>query len=162
MNKTDVYFDFEFIDDGKSITPISLGMVTNNGGSLYIEYEFDVTNANDWVAENVFPGLVNKPGAGATINEAKALIQHWVSENTHKPRFWGYYPSYDWVCLAQHFGTMMSLPDGWPMRPECLMQLVEYTGFDLREFKTKNGEGPHNAREDAKWNRLLHRAIKGI
>ncbi len=132
--KTDIYFDFEFIDDGKAITPISLGMCTQPSGEayvidkppheLYIEYAFDPAQASDWVRENVFPNLEllkgSYIGSGMRRCHAANIISDWVSKvcgENKPPIFWGYYPSYDWVCLMQHWGTLMQKPKGWPSRP---------------------------------------------
>ena len=174
---TDIYFDFEFIDDGREIIPISLGMCArtwaaysgpaiafggSSPGELYLEYQFDTARANDWVRENVFPHLelgemrgVN----GESRPHAALLIKEWVKRvcGDTNPRIWGYYPSYDWVLLCQHFGTMMQLPKGWPMRPECLKQSANEAGLGRDRFPKQ--ENAHHALADARWIRSLHEAI---
>lgn len=157
-NRTNIYFDFEFIDDGREIVPLSLGMCTNDGKHLYREYPFDPARANDWVREHVFPQL-DKPRIGwekssRAVNAS--IIESWVKDacGDNKPQFWGYFPSYDWVCLCQHYGAMMQMPKGWPFRPGCLMQLADYLGVARDDFPKQVGE--HHALNDAKWNRELH------
>lgn len=156
--RTDIYFDFEFIDDGRDIVPISLGMCTNYGKDLYTEYEFDPARASDWVRENVFPNLSSLPigSPGCVRRWVAGEMKEWVRDacGDSKPRFWGYYPSYDWVLLCQHFGTMMQGPKGWPIRPECLMQMADQLGVSKDEFPEQDKE--HHALADAKWNRKLH------
>lgn len=184
---TDIYFDFEFIDDGHDIVPISLGMCTSseprlplnpgefyiagtNPHELYIEYAFDPARASDWVRENVFPYLkVNGGGYnthllvgdGRERHRAAVQIEAWVREvcGDSKPKFWGYYPSYDWVLLCQHWGTMLQGPKGWPIRPECLMQMADQIGADKDSFPAQPKDS-HNAIADAKWNRDLHEMLK--
>lgn len=172
VQRTDIYFDFEFIDDGSTITPISLGMCVRTPeaapgppGSpvpheLYIEYAFDPARANDWVRENVFPRM-GTPGSGWTRQQVAKRIVAWVKDvcGDTKPRFWGYYPSYDWVLLCQHFGTMMQIPHGWPKRPECLMQLADTLAVKKEFFPPQEVE--HQALADAKWNRDLHAVLQG-
>lgn len=168
-DRTNIYFDFEFIDDGREIVPISLGMCTdkvhvgnevkNCSQELYLEYAFDPARANDWVRANVFPHLEHSMGGNimGTRWARTQEIEQWVKKvcGDTKPMFWGYYPSYDWVLLCQHFGTMTQLPKGWPMRPECLMQFADHLGVAKSDFP-KQPENAHNAFADAKWNRDLH------
>lgn len=171
---TDIYFDFEFIDDGKEIVPISLGMcaqVDDVPREFYTEYMFDPDRANDWVRENVFPHLTNTDfrGAGGRVGKvgmtratAAPEIVEWVKGvcGDTNPRFWGYYPSYDWVLLCQHFGTMMELPKGWPKRPECLKQLAGLSDIRGVALPTQPRD-TYNALADAKRNRELHEYLKG-
>ena len=91
-----------------------------------------------------------------------ARIKEWVADvcGDTQPRFWGYYPSYDFVLLCQHFGTMMQLPKGWPKRPECLMQLADEIGVGTIDFPHQKNE--HHALSDARWNRELHRILQEV
>jgi hypothetical protein len=67
-----------------------------------------------------------------------------------KPEFWAYYADYDHVVLCQLFGTMMDLPEGWPMYTCDIKQLCDSLGnIELPEQK----KGEHNALEDARWNK---------
>ncbi len=173
--RTDIFFDFEFIDDGREIVPISLGMcmslehgleVDHGSGwnEIYIEYQFDPARANDWVRENVFRHLIQPDFAGhghpRLVNTAS--IQRWVKKvcGDTKPRFWGWYPAYDWVCLCQHFGQMVQLPKGWPYMPLCLAQYAYYLGV-LKEDLPIHFKKKHNALDDAKWNRAVHAYLQG-
>lgn len=183
MTTTNIYFDFEFIDDGREIVPISLGMCTNpialtatapavvDGRmaagdfvecNFYQEYEFDPARCNDWVRENVLPHLdANRSPYGVGSGERRPVvarrIMEWVADvcGDTTPRFIGYYPSYDWVCLCQHFGMMTQGPKGWPIRPDCLMQLADELGVWKDRFPEQEG-AKHNALADAQWNRKLH------
>lgn len=168
--RTDIYFDFEFIDDGREIIPISVGMCVADDTSvariheapeLLLEYSFDPARASDWVRENVLPHLeqFSRPGCGLDRWTAGQSIVEWVDGvcGDTKPRFWGYYPSYDWVLLCQHFGTMMQLPKGWPIRTQCLMQMADQLGVSKDEFPKQEDE--HHALADAKWNRNLHELL---
>ena len=55
-------------------------------------------------------------------------------------------PDYDWVALCQLFGTMMDLPEGWPMYCRDVKQLADDKGNpQLNSDNLKH----HNALEDA-------------
>lgn len=163
--KTRYFFDTEFIEDGKTIELISIGMVCDDGREFYAEsMDVDLTKANDWVKENVIPHLWHRQenkrefnlwsrdgGVGGYLR--RDLIAHqlltFVSIGHHKPEFWAYYADYDWVVLCQLFGTMIDLPSGWPMF--CM---------DLKQEAVRLGDPQlpeqsiteHHALADAKWN----------
>lgn len=52
------YLDTEFIEDGKTIDLISIGIIREDGPSLYAQNaECDFIRASDWVWRYVFPNL---------------------------------------------------------------------------------------------------------
>jgi hypothetical protein len=52
------YFDTEFIEDGKTIDLISIGIVADDGREYYaINENCDFSKASDWVKENVIAKL---------------------------------------------------------------------------------------------------------
>src|SRR5688572_12710892 len=52
------FMDCEFIEDGKTIDLVSIGIVAEDGRELYAEsLEADFSKANDWVRENVLAHL---------------------------------------------------------------------------------------------------------
>lgn len=54
------FFDTEFIEDGRSIDLISIGIVRESGETLYLQNsECSFCNASDWVWRNVFPHLTH-------------------------------------------------------------------------------------------------------
>lgn len=60
MSNTKYFFDTEFIEDGRSIDLISMGLVCEDGRSLYVQNaECDFKKASDWVWRNVFPHLLH-------------------------------------------------------------------------------------------------------
>ena len=143
--KMKIWFDTEFIEDGKTIDLISIGMVREDGAELYYECrECDSRRASDWVKENV---LVHLEGGPAIMSRdfIARKIQEFAGE---KPEFWAYYADYDWVALCQLYGTMMDLPKGWPMYCRDVKQVCDMVGNprlpnqDSRE---------HHALADAIW-----------
>lgn len=56
------FLDTEFIEDGKTIDLISIGIVAEDGREYYaINYNCDFSKANDWVKENVINQLPLQP-----------------------------------------------------------------------------------------------------
>lgn len=54
------WFDTEFIEDGKTIDLLSIGIVSEDGRTLYLQNaEAQFQKAGDWVWRNVFPHLVH-------------------------------------------------------------------------------------------------------
>lgn len=141
-----IWFDTEFIEDGHTIDLISIGMVREDGATLYLENrDCDHSRASDWVKENVLSQLKGGPGLNrAGIADA---VKKFAGD---KPEFWGYYADYDWVVLCQLYGTMMDLPNGWPMFCLDIKQVCVVLGDpDL----PAQDAGEHHALADARWNR---------
>ena len=146
-----IFFDTEFIEDGKTIDLISIGMVREDGLAYYAENrECDLAKANRWVKENVLEHL---KGGNHLANRLEIAdeIKRFVGKD---PEFWAYYADYDWVALCQLYGTMMDLPKGWPMYCRDLKQLQDE---NFPNFKYPSQEGTeHNALDDAKHNRKCY------
>lgn len=166
------FFDTEFIEDGKTIDLISIGIVREDGKDYYaVNYDCDFQRANEWVQGNVLIHLPFKPielgpgydQSGNFINTGvwrhrggiKKDILSFVGKD-EKPEFWAYYCSYDWVVLCQLFGTMMDLPKHFPMYCNDLQQLIIQQGIKVEEQQG----GQHNALNDAWWVRETHRCIQ--
>ncbi len=138
------WFDTEFIEDGKTIDLLSIGIVAEDGREMYLEIgEADWSKASPWVKENVLVHM----GKGPTVGREEAKLRVLDFVGTDKPEIWAYYADYDWVALCQLFGTMMDLPKGWPMYCRDLKQLAG----DLK--LPEQGKGEHHALADAKWTR---------
>jgi hypothetical protein len=141
-----IWFDTEFIEDGRTIDLLSIGMVREDGAEFYAECaECDRSRASLWVTENVLPRLTGKTTTRAAI---AASIVEFAGP---KPEFWAYYADYDWVALCQLFGTMMDLPKGWPMFCLDIIQVQFMSGIPMIFAEQPN---EHNALDDARWARL--------
>lgn len=153
--KRRIWFDTEFIEDGKTIDLISIGLVREDGHYMLLENtECDRSKASEWVRDNVFPHL----GAGIpmTRQEIAAAVKTFAGK---APEFWAYYADYDWVALCQLYGTMMDLPKGWPMF--CLD--IKQEAYRLGDPELpKQDAGEHNALADARWNRLAWEALQNV
>jgi 3' exoribonuclease, RNase T-like len=174
---TRYFLDTEFIEDGKTIDLISIGIVCEDGREYYaINYDCDRSKANNWVQKNVLKFLPPEPlslfyGNKKAFEESEAYKQgwrnkplivleilefvRWSKKKPHfaegeKPEFWGYYASYDWVAFCQLWGKMINLPKGFPMYINDIKQLCKYLGDPELP---KQGEEEHHALSDAKWNK---------
>lgn len=145
-----LFFDCEFIEDGHTIDLVSIGVVRDDGAWLYLENEeADLSKANDWVREHVFPHL--SPQYAVPRSTIAEQIREFAGPH---PEWWGYFAGYDWVALCQLYGRMVDLPEGWPMYCR-----------DLRQWLDDHGHGdvsqpddhPHDALADAHWVADTHR-----
>ncbi len=161
------WFDTEFIEDGKTIDLISIGIVAEDGREFYAEsLEADLSRADEWVQENVIVHLWSRQADKRTANiwsrdggtggllKRRAIasdIVRFCDPQLHgKPEFWAYYADYDWVALCQLFGRMIDLPRDWPMYCRDIKQWADMLdGPALPE----QGKGEHHALADARWNR---------
>lgn len=160
------FLDTEFIEDGKTIDLISIGIVAEDGREYYaISTEFKARKANQWVKDNVlvhlpkrdvYPGM---PGYGPrdwdsarAWKSRKQIAAEIVAFVGTAPEFWGYYADYDWVVLCQLYGTMMDLPDGWPMYCRDLQQWRDQLGVQALPPEPAQ---EHHALADARWNQQV-------
>lgn len=163
------WYDLEFIENGRTIDLISIGMVAEDGRELYLQSsQFHEERANQWVRENVLPHLVLCPCCGDQVNHENGKCRHaacpWRTrkqirqellafcdpEQHGKPELWGYYAAYDHVALCQLFGKMIDLPKGWPMYTRDIKQLCDDIG---NPPLPEQGKGEHHALADARWNK---------
>lgn len=171
-----IFFDCEFIEDGRTIEVVSIGMVAEDGRELYAEVDprdVDLSRGDAWVQENVIRHLWHRQADksedwrwGPEGVEGGLLyrvdLAHVVAEFCNpvkfgKPEFWAYYADYDWVVLCQLFGRMVDLPKGWPMYCNDLKQLC----VSLGDPKLPKCEGEHHALNDARWVKAQYEMLKG-
>lgn len=151
---TRYYLDTEFIDDGKTVELLSIGVVSEDGPTFYAELaEADTSGASDWVRENVLPHL---RGAEAQLSRRDLAdgLRDFVGHD--RPEFWSWCSAYDWLAICQLYGTMMDKPDGWPSYCCDLQQELDRHGIDDSELPPNQGTA-HDALADAHWHRDIHR-----
>lgn len=169
------FLDSEFIENGGTIDLISIALVCEDGREFYRQNsDAKFQNANDWVWRNVFPHLqhfhmrgdrscqplpkISTCHASDCPWRSRAEIRDEIADFCHiptygKPVFWGFYSSYDWIAFCQLFGSMTSLPEGYPQWCRDLKQwCVELDDPKLPE----QGKGEHNALLDARWNKRVY------
>ena len=149
------FYDTEFIEDGKTIDLISIGMVCEDGREYYaISREFDGEKASNWVKDNVLAKLERDEKLYKFRQDIKHDIIEFMGDD-EKPEFWAYYADYDHVVLCQLFGTMMELPKNFPMFTMDIQQLR--VGNKDVELPPQKNE--HNALDDAKWNKECYEVL---
>jgi hypothetical protein len=152
------WYDTEFIEDGHTIDLISIGIVAEDGRELYLESaDFDKGKANQWVRENVFPQLKGGEYRWPLRSIRVTLLDFFDIEDYGEPELWGYYSAYDHVAFCQLFGTMMDLPEGYPMYTKDLKQWCDALG---NPRLPDQGESEHHALADARWNRQVWQFLR--
>ena len=168
----DIDYDTEFLEDGKTIELISIGMVREDGAEYYAVAEdapWDRILQHQWLCENVLPSL---PGVGAgwywhidTTHKAvkpKAKIAEEVAAfllEKGKPELWAWYGAYDHVALCQLWGRMIDLPEGVPMWTNDIRQEAHRLG---NPRLPEQPAGAHNALMDARHNRVRRACLADI
>lgn len=182
------FFDTEFIEDGRAIDLASIGIVAEDGRTLYRQnQECDFSKASDWVWRNVFPHLAHFDMRGVrkclgqhrvgdignlrasfcaqdcpwrSRHEIRDEVLNFCNQDTFgKPEFWGYYADYDWVVFCQLFGAMIELPKGYPMYCRDLKQLCDSIG---NPPLPKPAVEIHHALVDAQWIHEMHQRLMGL
>jgi hypothetical protein len=171
------YIDTEFIEMPNFIELISLGIKCEDGRTFYAESTcFDERKASQWVKENVISKLrwygnpnTNKGFCNVSVDVNNgitevfgtldvirdSLLDFIDARRSNKPEFWGYYADYDWVVFCWIFGSMMDLPEHFPMYCKDLKQLMDEIGIG----SIPGPENEHDALADAIWNEKLHKYL---
>jgi hypothetical protein len=173
---TGIDYDLEFLEDGKTIELISIGMVCDDGREYYaVNRDMPVRRIrkHKWLMENVVPSLPKGHG-DAKIHMPKRWLFHYADPVVkHRERIadevmdfiraagpdvqlWANYGAYDHVALAQLWGPMIALPDGVPMFTHDIQQERARLGFRWDQLP-KQDSGEHNALADARHNQFVRR-----
>jgi hypothetical protein len=151
------FYDCEFIEDGRVLDLVSIGVVDEHGREFYrISTEFDDSRALPWVRRNV---LTKLPGpadhAWASREQIRDELLDFLSAPLREssPRnpeleLWAWYAAYDHVALAQLWGPMPALPRVIPRFTKDLRQLWD----DCGRPPLPDAAGRHDALVDARHN----------
>ncbi len=166
---TRVFYDCEFLEDGRTIELISIGMVReSDGAELYLvnrDMPVKRIKKHQWLMKNVVPGLPKPAGdwnlhmptswlfdyrnpAVQPLPEIAARVRRFITD-TPDPQLWAWYGAYDHVALAQLFGPMVNLPNGIPMWTNDIQQEAQRLG---NPQMPEQPSGTHNALADARHN----------
>jgi len=160
------FLDTEFVEDGKTIDLISIGIVSETGAQYYAvnrQCDWAAAHAHPFVSQNVIPFLPADTGEVNSQWRAKSEIAREVLAfvgDDDSIEFWGDYCSYDWVALCQLFGTMMDLPKGWPMFCHDVQVYASILG--VVEFPPYKNWRPHDALFDAVETRARHEYLAKV
>lgn len=155
------FYDCEFIEDGRIIDLVSIGVVDVHGREFYaVSTEFDSTRAVPWVRRNVLSQL---PSPGDPAWRSRERIREELYEFLVDPlrgseesmELWAWFAAYDHVVLAQLWGPMPALPRVIPRYTKDLRQLWD----DQGRPELPDMSGRHNALVDARHNLARWRAM---
>jgi DNA polymerase III epsilon subunit-like protein len=133
-----IFFDFEFTGLTMRTTPISLGMITEDGHKFYAEFrDYDKTQCDDWINDNVISKLLYNDEMFYLENDIenkKVIIKNdkkAISDSVHEwlkqfkdIEFWGDCVAYDWLLMTDLLGM------GKPMR-KFPNNFTSYQAFDI-------------------------------
>jgi len=157
---TRFFLDTEFLEDGKTIDLISIGIVSEHGAEFYCEsFDCDLSRADAWVKENVISKLSGDNRKPRWLIKYE-LLDFIRENNTGRIEFWAYFADYDWVALCQLFGPMIDLPDSFPMYCRDIKQLADTCG--KRYTKPPKSDMQHHALVDAKWDRDFYNHLVSL
>ncbi|MBM9466923.1 polyadenylate-specific 3'-exoribonuclease AS [Nakamurella sp. YIM 132084] len=124
------FYDCEFIEDGRTIELVSIGVVAEDGREYYaVSTEFDPARANPWVRRHVLDKL---PSPADKAWRSRTRIRDELLEFFTAPglpvELWAWYAAYDHVVLAQLWGAMTDLPAVVPRLTREIRQHWEAAG----------------------------------
>ncbi|BCL13018.1 MULTISPECIES: polyadenylate-specific 3'-exoribonuclease AS [Micromonospora] len=159
------FYDCEFIEDGRTIDLVSIGVVDEFGREFYaVSTEFDDTRAVPWVRRNVLDKLPSPADRAWRSRERirADLLDFLVEPVRGRPdeqiELWAWYAAYDHVALAQLWGSMITLPREIPRFTKELRQLWDDRG---RPSLPAAEAARHDALVDARHNLARWRAMTG-
>ncbi|WP_416976705.1 3'-5' exoribonuclease domain-containing protein [Streptomyces sp. T028] len=176
---TAIDYDLEFLENGRTIELISIGMVCDDGREYYAvnsEMPVDRILNHQWLKANVWPhlplrGYKPAPQINAlqqsdgildlhdTRVRPKRVIANEVRDfiqATPDAELWANYGAYDHVALAQLWGRMVDLPEGIPMFTHDIQQERSRLGIP-HDALPQQQAGEHNALADARQNQTVRR-----
>jgi hypothetical protein len=155
------FYDCEFIEDGRTIELVSIGVVSEDGREFYaVSTQFDPARANAWVRRNVLDKL---PGPADPSWRPPSRIREdlleFLLESGETIELWAWMAAYDHVALAQLWGDMRTLPRPIPRFTHELRQRWEYAGSPpLPPAPAQQ----HDALADARHNLARWQALTGL
>ncbi|GAB3940527.1 polyadenylate-specific 3'-exoribonuclease AS [Corynebacterium tapiri] len=155
------FYDTEFIEDGRTIELVSIGIVAEDGREYYaVSTDFDSTKAGPWVHEHVLNQL---PSPHSSEWKSRSVIRDevvdFLSQGSGPIDLWAWVGAYDHVVFAQLFGDMTGLPSRLPRYTNELKQLWILAG---KPHLPATPRGVHDALVDARHNLAKFRAITQV
>ncbi|CDO06453.1 3'-5' exoribonuclease [Mycolicibacterium cosmeticum] len=153
------FYDTEFIDNGRTIELISIGVVAEDGREYYaISTEFDPDRAGSWVRKNVLPKL---PSPSSKLwrsrRQIRSDLEDFFDIDGDEPiELWAWVGAYDHVVLCQLWGPMTDLPPAMPRFTRELRQLWEDRGNPRMPPRPTDS---HDALVDARHNLRRYRLM---
>ncbi len=153
------FYDCEFIEDGRTIDLVSIGVVAEDGREFYaVSTEFDPDRANPWVRRNVLDQLPS-PSSPVWLPRERIRddLMAFLVTGGGRIELWAWMAAYDHVCLAQLWGDMRALPRLIPRFTHDLRQRWEDAGSPAVPVAPPD---QHDALADARHNLARWAAIQ--
>lgn len=149
--RTRYFLDTEFLEDGKTIDLVSIGVVCEDGREYYaVSTDFDPAVAIPWVREHVLTQLPSPGDAAWKPNQViRDELLAFLTADGRDPETWAWYGDYDHVVICQLWGTMPDLPRAMPRFTRELRQEWERVG---KPELPEQPQGRHHALQDARHN----------
>lgn len=148
-NRTKVFFDSKFTGLHKTTSLLSIGLVTEHGGTFYAEFtDYNRDQVGGWLKDNVIPNLYEPEGYPYDINARPANyhkggrvyianeLDDWL-QYLGPVEMWSDCLAYDWVLFCDLFGGAFNIPSN-----------VYYIPFDICTLLWVNGVNPDISREE--------------
>lgn len=178
MTRTRYAYDTEFLENGRTIDLISIGIVADDGREYYaINADMPVARIreHEWLMANVVPFLplkqeslsVQRPGIDmidrgrlgwvVDVDDPRVKpysfiareVLDFLADGEYEPELWAYCGAYDHVVYAQLWGPMAQLPNGLPRRTNDIAQSLDE--FDAwRDMPRQDSATTHDALADAR------------
>jgi hypothetical protein len=180
---TRYFYDLEFIQDGKTIDLISIGIVADDGREYYAvasDAPWDRIIGNDWLVKNVvsqlpIDELYRENGDGSwtfSLNTTDTRVKpRWCIANEVREflcanpgdiELWAWYGAYDHVGLMNLWGPMIGRPDRLPMWTHDINQFAECVGIDGEMWVLpEQADGQHDALADARHVKVMWDYLAG-
>lgn len=161
-----MFYDCEFLEDGRTIDLVSIGAVDEEGREFYaVSTEFDPALAIPWVRANVLDKLPS-PGdpAWRSREQIRADLFTYLTAPGQGLELWAWYAAYDHVVIAQLWGGMPALPRAIPRFTKDLRQRWDDLGRpELPEAPPDQHDALSDARHNlARWGAMeAHRRQHG-
>lgn len=167
------FYDTEFIEDGRTIDLVSIGIVSEDGREYYavnrnVHWERVANPQFSWIRANVWPHLPTTGPGQLPISKYHPDVKDKVqiaeeilkfvrldpkADEAPEIELWADYCAYDHVALCQLWGRMVDLPSGMPFRTNDIMQLAQSLGVKESAFPKQKPDTIHHALYDARHNR---------
>jgi hypothetical protein len=153
------FYDCEFIEDGRTIDLVSIGVVGEDGREFYaVSTEFDPTRAGPWVRSNVLPKLPSHANpAWRSRSRIRTDLLRFLTAADGEVELWAWIAAYDHVAICQLWGAMPDLPRALPRFTRELRQRWEDAGRPQLPPPTADA---HDALADARLNLRRWEAIE--
>lgn len=172
-----IFYDTEFLEDGRTIELISIGMIREDGKELYAvnaDMPWSRIVRNDWLLANVVASLPTirhdgiRPFRRPILDRSHPAVKPsgQIADDVNDfilaepdPQLWAWYGAYDHVVLCQLWGAMIDLPEGVPMWTNDLKQECVRLGDPQMP---EQASGVHNALADARHVKVMAEFLGGL